>query len=178
MAKGLAKAAIWVTLSYSGFLRVLGKRNGWWSSAFVGSTLIDTARRPIVVSSHWSCGRMSMSLKSPLTKFIGVDKSPHRIRPARVPFREPENRATSARLGVKNVTHISVYMHLIWLGIVGRSVSADSWSLSWIKRRTRSAVSVSPTFSFSDWYSSLECKKVYHPPYSEVILSWIFAYLQ
>lgn len=141
-------------------------------------TDIDTVHHPVLLSSHCICGSMSMSLKSPLTKFIGVDRSPHRIRPARVPFREPERRATSASLGVENTSNVSICMHLNWLGVVCRSVNVDSWSLSWIKRRARSAVNVLPTFSLSGWYSSLECKTFYLPYNSSTNLCSFSACLQ
>lgn len=44
---------------------------------------------------------MAMSLKSPTTKFIGVGGTQKRVPTAKVPPREPEGRATSARIGVR-----------------------------------------------------------------------------
>jgi hypothetical protein len=42
---------------------------------------------------------MAMSLKSPATKFIGVGVTQKRLPPSKVPPRESEGRATSARIG-------------------------------------------------------------------------------
>jgi hypothetical protein len=42
---------------------------------------------------------MAMSLKSPATKFIGVGATQKRVPTAKVPPRELEGRATSARIG-------------------------------------------------------------------------------
>lgn len=77
-----------------------------------------------------------MSLKSPATKFIGVGVTQKRLPPSKVPPRESEGRATSARIGVRE--H---FVYFIWV-----CLSLNEWLLliifEWQEQKRRQLESI------------------------------------